>query len=796
MRRDSVWSRLRAAVLGRPRDLADRSLFHKLSLVAVLAWVGLGADGLSSSCYGPEETYKALGRHPALAVFVAVACVVTVGVLCASYRQIIELFPTGGGGYLVATKLLGRGAGVVSGSALLVDYVLTITISVASGADALFSLLPADYQAYKLPFACAGIAGMTVLNLRGVRESVLLWAPVFFAFIGTHAVAILVAVGLHLADVSAVTARTADGVRAAHAELGLAGVLVLMARAFAVGAGTYTGIEAVSNGLPVLREPQVQTGKRTMTLMGVSLGVTVFGLLLAYLLVGVEPAEGKTLNAVLFEAVTAGWPGWLGRVFVVVSLVSATALLFIAAQAGFLDGPRVLATMALDRWLPTRFATLSDRFVAQNGILLMGGAALAVLVLTGGLVGLLVVLYSINVFLTFTLSQLGMCAHWVGHRGRGWRRGLAVNGLGLVLTGSILLTLCVVKFREGGWVTLVATAGVVGLAGLIRRHYARSAGQLRALDDALAAVEADPAGRPIPRQEPGRGRTAVLLCNGYNGLGVHAFFRVFRMFPATFDRCVFVLVGTVDTGSFKGAEAIDRLRVQTEREADRYAELCRRCGLARRCRRPSATTWWRRSGGRWTRPCGGTRRPSCSAGNWRSCRRPSGPGGCTTTSSSPSSGSSAGRACRSSSSRSASSDRVGGEAVMGQAISRVAVVVREYDEAIAYYTGVLGFEVLADDDLGGGKRWVLVAPPGGAGTALLLARAANPVQAARVGDQTGGRVFLFLHTDDCRRDYDRLVARGVRFEGPPRREAYGTVAVFADLYGNRWDLVQPAGGRD
>jgi catechol 2,3-dioxygenase-like lactoylglutathione lyase family enzyme len=133
---------------------------------------------------------------------------------------------------------------------------------------------------------------------------------------------------------------------------------------------------------------------------------------------------------------------------------------------------------------------------------------------------------------------------------------------------------------------------------------------------------------------------------------------------------------------------------------------------------------------------------------------------------------------------------------MGQAISRVAVVVREYDEAIAYYTGVLGFDLLADDDLGGGKRWVLVAPPGGAGAALLLARAANPTQAARVGDQTGGRVFLFLHTDDCRRDYDRLTARGVRFEGPPRREAYGTVAVFADLYGNRWDLVQPAAGRD
>lgn len=576
----SVWSRLRAVLLGRPRDLSDRSLFHKLSLVAVLAWVGLGADGLSSSCYGPEECYKALGAHPALAVFIALACVATIAALCASYRQIIGLFPTGGGGYLVASKLLGSGAGVVSGSALLVDYVLTIAISIASGADALFSLLPTEYQSWKLPFAGAGIVAMTVINLRGVRESVLLWAPVFFVFVVTHAIAILIAVAVHLTDLSAVATRTAADIGAAHAELGLAGMLLLMLRAFSVGAGTYTGIEAVSNGLPVLRPPQAETGKRTMTLMGVSLGVTVFGLLLAYLLVDVHPVEGKTLNAVLFETITAGWPGWLAGGFVLVSLLSATALLFVAAQAGFLDGPRVLATMALDRWFPTRFAALSDRFVAQNGILLMGTAALAVLLLTGGRVDLLVVLYSINVFLTFSLSQLGMCVHWVRQRGTGgrWKRGLAINGIGLGVTASILVALCAIKFGEGGWITLLATSAVIGTAVLIRRHYARSVARLRELDAALPDIERD-AGAVVSRPEPGRGRTAVLLCNGYNGLGVHSFFKLFRMFPNTFDRCVFVHVGVVDAGTFKGAEEIERLRTRTRQEADRYADLCRRCGL-------------------------------------------------------------------------------------------------------------------------------------------------------------------------------------------------------------------------
>ena len=576
------WSRLRAAVVGKPRDLSDRALFHKISLVAVLAWVGLGADGLSSSCYGPEESFKALGQYPSLAIVIALACVITIAVICASYRQIIELFPSGGGGYLVASKLLGSQAGLVSGSALLVDYVLTIAISIASGADALFSLLPPEFHHWKLPFACGGIALMTLLNLRGVRESVLLWAPVFFGFIVTHAVAILITVGLHIGDVGEIAQRTGSDISAAHSELGLAGLLVLLLRAFSVGAGTYTGIEAVSNGLPVLREPRVETGKRTMVYMGLSLGITVFGLLLAYMLVGVQPEEGKTLNAVLFERITADWPAWLGSTFVTLCMIFATALLFIAAQAGFLDGPRVLANMALDRWFPSRFATLSDRFVAQNGILLMGLAALAVVLGSEGSVDLLVVLYSMNVFLTFSLSQLGMCIHWLKQRrlGHSWRRGFAINGLGLFLTGSILVALCSIKFFEGGWVTIVITATLIALAGLVRRHYSRTARQLQRLDSALPAVERGERLVPVQLPPPGQGRTAILLCNGYNGLGVHTFYGMFRMFPNSFDRCVLLHVGAVDAGTFKGTDELERLQESTREQLRRFAAIGQACGLA------------------------------------------------------------------------------------------------------------------------------------------------------------------------------------------------------------------------
>ena len=570
---------LKNLLIGRARDLSDRSLFHKISLVAVLAWVGLGADGLSSSCYGPEETFKALGSHAGLSVFVAFACVATIVIICASYRQIIELFPSGGGGYLVASKLLSPAAGVVSGSALLVDYVLTITISVASGADALFSVLPAAWQPWKLAFGCAGIGLLTLLNLRGVRESVMLFVPVFFTFVGTHAVAILVAICSHAGDLPAVASQTAAQVSSAHAELGLLGMLALMLKAYSMGAGTYTGIEAVSNGLPILREPRVQTGKRTMTYMGASLAITVFGLLLAYLLYAVKPVEGKTLNAVLFEKITASWPGDTGKWFVGISMLAATALLFIAAQAGFLDGPRVLANMALDRWFPSRFATLSDRFVTQNGILLMGGAALLVMLTTRGAVGLLVVLYSINVFITFSLSQFGMVRHWWKNRGTAphWKRKLAINSIGLCFTSFILVSLCVVKFHEGGWVTLVVTGVVVGLAFFVKRHYLGAMKDFKRLDQLLDATKL-PASLLAARAN--QGRTAIVLVNGFNGLGLHTFLGVPRLFPDTFGHFIFVQVGALDAGSFKGAEELERLKSETAAGVKPYVEFAQRHGFS------------------------------------------------------------------------------------------------------------------------------------------------------------------------------------------------------------------------
>jgi amino acid transporter len=590
---------LRSLLFGRARSLSEQNLFHNLSLVALLAWVGLGADGLSSSCYGPEETFKALGANHYLALFVALASVVTIVAICASYSQTIALFPSGGGGYLVASKLLSPAAGVVSGSALLVDYVLTITISIASGADALFSMLPGGWLPWKLVVAYAGVLGLSLINLRGVKESVLLWAAPFFVFVLTHAFAIVYALGTHASGFAGVARETMHEVHTVSAGVGVLGLIALVLRAYSLGAGTYTGIEAVSNGLPILREPRVHTGRVTMIYMGASLAITVAGLLVAYLLFHVEPVEGKTLNAVLFAKLTGSWSPALGTTFVRVTLASEAVLLFIAAQAGFVDGPRVLANMALDRWLPTRFGNLSDRFVTQNGILLMGAAAAAMMWLTAGSVDALVVLYSINVFLTFSLSQLGMVVHWWRERGRDptWRRKLAINGFGFGLTSFILISLTVIKFFEGAWITVIVTGALIAIAFAVKRHYRGVTAQLQRLDVIVEAAEAEStshrsevgvgvpadanrqqdAGDRQARPDP-RARTAVLLVNGFNGLGLHTALHVPRLFGESFRNFAFISVGAVDAGNFKGADELESLRLYTEAEAARYAVWARNHG--------------------------------------------------------------------------------------------------------------------------------------------------------------------------------------------------------------------------
>ncbi len=560
-------------IIGCPKDPSDRRIFHSLSLIAFFAWVGLGADGLSSSCYGPEEAFLALGPHKYLSLFVAIITAVTVILISASYSQIIELFPTGGGGYLVASKLLNPTLGMISGCALFIDYVLTIAISIASGADALFSFLPDQWHVYKLGFALFGVLLLTWMNLRGVRESVLPLVPIFLIFVVSHCFVILYAIFGHLDQLPTITHVAINDMKASQMEMGWLGLMFIILRAYSLGAGTFTGIEAVSNGMSILREPKVATCKRTMQYMSLSLAFTVAGLMIAYLIFNVQQAHHKTLNAVLFESITSRWPTPWGESFILVTLVSEALILFVAAQAGFLGGPGVLSNMALDRWFPTRFSLLSDRLVSQNGVMLMGLAALVTLAATHGSVHLLVVLYSINVFITFCLSQAGMVRHWlqVRHKEKKWKRRFVINSLGLLATTFILISVVVLKFNSGGWATLLITGLLVVLAMAIKRHYVHTFKLLNRLDVLVdsALHAAHTSSSPTVAFNP-NAKTAAILVNGFNGLGLHTLMGVIRYFGTEFKNFVFIQVGVVDAGNFKGVEEIDRLKESVQKNLQGY----------------------------------------------------------------------------------------------------------------------------------------------------------------------------------------------------------------------------------
>jgi len=290
------------------------------------------------------------------------------------------------------------------------------------------------------------------------------------------------------------------------------------------------------------------------------------------------------MNAVLVNQFAGHWSvGGLGvgTAFIFITLFSEALLLVVAGQAGFIDGPRVMANMAVDSYLPHRFSQLSGRLTMSYGVLLMGGASLVALVYTGGNVAHLVVMYSINVFLTFSLSELSMCRFWIRERNKHptWRKHIAIHATGLTLCLFILAVTTYEKFSEGGWITLVITSGLIALCFLIRGHYRKVQRNLTRLDTVTASLPV--AGAPIPLPVHDRAApTAVLLVGGYAGLGIHSLLAVQRLFPGHFKTFVFVSVGVIDSASFVNVEAVDEVRERTRADLQRYVELATGLGLA------------------------------------------------------------------------------------------------------------------------------------------------------------------------------------------------------------------------
>jgi hypothetical protein len=575
---------IRRLVVGAPLDPLDPRTRHGIAIIPLLAWVGLGADGLSSSCYGPEEAFLALGPHIHLGLFLALATAATVFIISVGYNQVIELFPSGGGGYKVATALLGPRAGVVSGAALLVDYVLTIATSLASGVDAFFSLLPVGAQAFKLGSEVMLILLMIFLNFRGMKESILVLLPIFLGFVVVHFLLILYGMYAHAAQLPALGPGTLRETSSLAGNMGWAFVASLFLRAYSLGGGTYTGLEAVSNNVNMLAEPRVRNGKWTMFYMAASLAFTAGGVILLYVLWEAKPVEGQTLNAVVFKAILAHL-GWGTPVMqyagLAIVLALEAGLLMVGAQTGFLDGPTVLSNMAGDSWVPRHFRDLSSRLVRQNGIVLMGIAALGILLWTGGQVGLLVVLYSINVFLTFSLSLLGLCVYWWRHRNVPQYRliRLLLSMLGFLLCASILVITLVEKFTNGGWLTVLVTCTVVGLCLLIKQHYEETRQKLSRAD---ARFDREPdwdLDAASPQLKPGL-PTAVLLVGRHRGASMHVLEWVQRLFPGHFKNFIFLAVGEVDAQSYEGEEQLRVLRSKIEAALGYYTSYCHGRGLA------------------------------------------------------------------------------------------------------------------------------------------------------------------------------------------------------------------------
>jgi amino acid transporter len=572
--------KLRNFLFGNPRDFFDKETRRSISLVAFLAWVGLGADGISSSCYGPEEAFIALGSHTQLAIYLAIATAITVFIISYAYTQVIELFPNGGGGYRVATKLLGKYAGLVSGSALIVDYVLTISISIASGIDAIFSFLPQDFQSAKLVMAIVSVAFLAFLNLRGMKESIKFLLPIFLGFIFTHFFLIIYGIVSHIYGLQILIPQANAEVSEMKSAVGWIFVLSIFLKAFSMGGGTYTGLEAVSNNVNTLSEPRVRTAKITMFLVAISLAFMAAGIILLYLLWGVGKVQGQTLNATTFYAITTNWhykDTQLGQFIVPIVLIFEAGLLIVAANAGFLAGPNVVASMASDEWMPKSFSSLSSRLVIKNGILFMAICAIATLIITGGSVHILVVLYSINVFITFSLSLLGLTIYWLRHRKRqkNWLRKMLVAMAGFIVCFSILMVTIFEKFYEGGWITILITSVFVAIGWSIKKIYERFRQNLSLkelqFDDFHEQCQSPSS---LLEATDKKAPTAAIIVDQTFGSGMNCLLQIKKLFPGIFKNFIFVTVGEVDSNTLREERKWRDMRRKTKSILSKYKNYC------------------------------------------------------------------------------------------------------------------------------------------------------------------------------------------------------------------------------
>jgi amino acid transporter len=470
-------------LVGRP--LATTEMEHQ-RIPKTIALAVFSSDAISSTAYATEEilfvvavapSSLALGLSVLVPIGIAVAVLLTIVVT--SYRQTIFAYPSGGGSYVVSRENLGENPSLVAGASLLVDYILTVAVSISAGVAAIVSI-PAfsDLAKHRVLLGLGLIAFISIANLRGIKESGRLFAVPTYIYIAS--LVALVGYGLYRVliahNIAPITVNQ-------HAFVGTAltgGTLTvfMLLKGFSSGAVALTGVEAISNGVPAFRRPESKNAAMTLVWMGLILGTLFMGVQILAHHLGPYPSEKTTVMSQLGSAV------WGTGTFMFVILQFATAaILTLAANTAYADFPRLSSIIASDGYLPKQLANRGDRLVFSNGVLVLALAAGALIVAFGGLTNALIPLYAVGVFLSFTLSQAGMVRHHQKEREKGWKRNTVINSVGATATLIVLVIVASTKFTSGAWVPLIVIPMIVLVFKAIKRHYTTVADGLRVTPD-------------------------------------------------------------------------------------------------------------------------------------------------------------------------------------------------------------------------------------------------------------------------------------------------------------------------
>jgi amino acid transporter len=498
-------NRIRAVIFGRPLS-TEEEIGERLSKSKALAI--FSSDAISSSAYATEEILRVLLLAGASALFlsleVAIAITVLLAVVSVSYRQVCRAYPNGGGAYIVAKTNLAPLFGLIAAAALLIDYVMTVAVSTAAAIAQIQSVIPAAYDV-RIEIALVSITLITIANLRGLRESGNIFAVPTYLFVGL-ALAI-VAIGLVNIVGGTVVPVTPINAVPFRDHLEPIGILLLL-KAFAGGSVALTGVEAIANGVPAFKPPEAKNAANTMTAMAILLGILFIGLTLFAVQYGIRPTNPGGASVVALAAQAAFGDG---SVLFITFAASTALILFLAANTSFNAFPRLAAILAEDGYMPRQFSFRGDRLAYSWGIVLLAAVAFALLWAFGGDTHALIPLYSVGVFVCFTLSQIGMVRHWLRERESGWRWRMTVNAAGAVLTGIVLMVVVSEKFFDGAYLVVILVPILVGMMLFINQQYTRSARELSVASDLVV--------RPPHREErvvvpiPGLTRAVVQAIN-------------------------------------------------------------------------------------------------------------------------------------------------------------------------------------------------------------------------------------------------------------------------------------------